>query len=89
MLETGMYNGSSNGNVAISSNFLLHSSMLGPSDCSKVLRKTSNFSSRSLSLFIFWYFLFGKDISFDDKGLAGDSGSIYVYIRILYSRLST
>ena len=63
--------------------------MLGPSDCSNVLRTTSNFSSRSPSLFFFWYFLFGKDISFDDEGLGGDSGSISVYIRIIYSRLST
>ena len=73
-----MYNGSSIGYVAISSNFLLHSSMLGPSDCSKVL--ASNFSSRYPSLFFFWYFLFGKDISFDDEGLAGDSGSISMCI---------
>ena len=63
--------------------------MLGPSDCSNVLRTTSNFSSRSPSLFFFWYFLFGKDISFDDEGLGGDSSSISVYIRIIYSRLST
>ena len=84
-----MYNGSSIGNVAISSNFLLHSSMLGPSYCSKVLRTDSNFSSRSPSLIFFWYFLFGKNISFDDEGLAGDSSFISMYIRILYSRLNT
>ena len=67
MVEAAIYNGSSIGNVAISFNFLLHSFMLGPSDYSKVLRTTRNFSSRFLSLFFFWYFLFGKDISFDDE----------------------
>ena len=75
-----MYNGSSIGNVTISFNFLIHSSMLGPSDCSKVLRTTSNFSSRSPSLFFFCYFLFGKDISFDGEGLSGNSGSISMCI---------
>ena len=69
MLEVAMYNGSSTGNVAISSNFLLHSSMLGPSDCSKVLRTASNFSSRSPSLFSFGTSFLVKTFLLMMKGL--------------------
>ena len=64
-----MYNGSSIGNVAISSNFLLHSSMLGPSDCSNVLRTTSNFASRSPSLFSFGTSFLVKTFLLMMKGL--------------------